>query len=44
MNKAIDDAIVKLKEKFPNSVSSKIITSGFVAVGISYFYVIMEQQ
>ena len=48
INTAIDDAIAKLRKKFPSNVSAKMIDSGFVAVGspvgIAYYYVVMEQQ
>ncbi|NVK63370.1 MAG: hypothetical protein HWE22_02235 [Flavobacteriales bacterium] len=48
INVAIADAIKKLRAKYPNGVSAKMVDSGFVAVGspvgIAYYYVVMEQQ
>ena len=47
INKAIEDAVVKLRKKFSNGVSARMVDSGFVAggspVGIAYYYVVMEQ-
>lgn len=47
INKAIEDAVAKLRKKFSNGVSARMVDSGFVAggspVGIAYYYVVMEQ-
>ncbi|SNR15474.1 hypothetical protein [Tenacibaculum jejuense] len=48
INKAIDDAIAKLRKKFPNEISAELTSSGFITVdsplSIAFYYVIMEQK
>ncbi|WP_442266750.1 hypothetical protein ACSIGC_03360 [Tenacibaculum sp. ZS6-P6] len=48
INKAIDDAIAKLRKKFPRGISAELVSSGFVAagspVGIAFYYAVMEQK